>query len=227
MYVRLYWRYGGRGCLTSILPWLAALSVFLLMTILAVFFDYFPGDLWVSHRLQEIDARWFREALDWGENLADYPLVLIVWGSAILALWRLWLRPEAFLLASALLIRPVDFILKRVVDRPRPAADLVFVNDPPGDPSFPSGHVVGAVMVYGLLFYFAGVFLQDRRLRIAAQAACAYVIAFNAMERIYTGNHWFSDVYGGVLMAGLYLPILIWAHRHIFRRTLIRREFVG
>ena len=84
----------------------------------------------------------------------------------------------------------------------------------PGDFAFPSGHVAGAVAFYGLLFYFATTFIRQPLLRGTIQVACLYFISFTAMERLYAGVHWFSDVYGGILHGLLWLLPFIWFHRH-------------
>lgn len=191
------------------------------MAAFAARFDYFAADLWVSHRLQTLDATAFDGALSWAERLSDFPLALIAWLGSVAILLLAQQRQAALLLLATVLIRPANILLKELVDRPRPSSQLVEVSRQPGDPSFPSGHTVAVVALYGFLFYLAGRLIRPLLLRMLAQAACVYVIAFTAMERIHRGHHWFSDIYGGALFAGLYLALLIriWQKpRHLGQR---------
>ncbi|HZP25447.1 MAG TPA: phosphatase PAP2 family protein [Dehalococcoidia bacterium] len=224
MDVRLYWRSSGlsrRGCLAGLVPWLLGLNLFAVMAILAHFYSYFPADLWVSHRIQDMGGVWYRDSLNAAERMSDTPLILVVWlvffGGFIWA--RLW--GEAFLWLAAIAARPAEALMKIIVDRPRPSPELVAVHGAPADAAFPSGHVVGSFLIYGLIFYFAAVLIPNRWLRLLVQAVCLYVITFDAMERIWAGHHWFSDVYSGMLFAALYLAELIWLHRHVIRRQVL------
>ncbi|MBI1886005.1 MAG: phosphatase PAP2 family protein [Chloroflexi bacterium] len=197
--------------------WLAGLIGFAVMAGAAAAFSRFPADLWVSHRLQDIDSAAFARAVDWAEDLADSPLLLVPWlgGVAVLFLTAKWW--EAALLLFSGFARLVNSGLKDVVERPRPSPDLVDVLEKPGTFAFPSGHVVGAIVLFGLLFYFATALIKQPLLRLLVQAACVYLIAFTAMERIYVGAHWLSDVYGGALLGAVWLAALVWLHRQLVR----------
>jgi len=99
------------------------------------------------------------------------------------------------------------------VDRPRPSAELVSVRDVATGSSFPSGHAMTTVLLYGFLFYAAGEALPDRRLRYPVQALCVVIAVLTGLQRVEAGVHWPSDVLGGVLLGGLILALLIWSHR--------------
>jgi undecaprenyl-diphosphatase len=99
--------------------------------------------------------------------------------------------------------------LKEVIERPRPSPDLLGASDQPSSFSFPSGHAEGALVLYGLLFYFAALYVRNIWLRLPVQAACLWVILFTGMERVYSGHHWPSDVLGGFYFGALVLTALI------------------
>ncbi len=130
--------------------------------------------------------------------------------AALLVAARRW---EALLLLASVLGRLVNAGVKELVDRPRPAEDLVVVREDPSSPAFPSGHADAAIMLYGLLFYFITLFVPHPVLRLVGQAACLWVILFTGMERVFVGAHWPSDVLGGYYLGGLMLVVLIAAHR--------------
>lgn len=193
--------------------WLLLLAGFVILSGFAAAYDRFPADLWLAHRLQEIDAIAFVRAVDWGEDLADAPWVIAVWLGAAAALLVAARRWEALLLLVSILGRLVNTGVKELVDRPRPAEDLVVVREHPSNPAFPSGHADGAILLYGLLFYFITLFVPHPILRLVGQAACLWVILFTGMERVYSGAHWPSDVLSGYYLGGLMLAVLIAAHR--------------
>src|SRR3990170_8496193 len=120
--------------------WLIALLGFGVLAGFAAAHETLPADLWVSHRLQEIDAPAFDGALDLPEALADLPYVLAVWLPAVAVLWLLRHRWRALLLLSAPLGWLGNTAVKHLVDRPRPSPDLVRVTDAASGLSFPSGH---------------------------------------------------------------------------------------
>ncbi len=189
--------------------WLIALLGFGVLAGFAAAHDTLPADLWVSHRLQEIDSPAFDAALDLPEALADLPYVLAVWLPAVAVLWLLRHPWRALLL----LIAPLGWLgntaVKHLVDRPRPTPELVHITDAADGPSFPSGHAITAVLIFGLLLYFATVVVRPAWLRLPLQLACLYAIVFSGLARIYHGVHWLSDVYGAVLLGVLILCVPI------------------
>jgi len=198
--------------------WFLLLAGFVLLSGFAAAYDRFPADLWLAHRLQDIDAVAFVRALDWAEDLADTPWIAIVWAGGIAALAVTARRWEALLLLAAVFARLLNSAAKELVDRPRPSDDLVAVGDRPASPAFPSGHADAAFVLYGLLFYFITLFVPQRGLRLLGQAACLWVILFTGMERVHVGAHWPSDVIGGYYLGGLVVAAVIAAHRLLAAR---------
>ncbi|HEU5319938.1 MAG TPA: phosphatase PAP2 family protein, partial [Methylomirabilota bacterium] len=193
--------------------WLLFALSFAVLAALASANDRFPADLWLAHRLQDIDAWAFVRAVDWAEDLGDSPLILAVAAAAAALLAAASLRLEAALVLLALLASPLNAGVKELVDRPRPDAELIRVGGQHSDSSFPSGHADSVLVLYGLLFYFVTLFVRRRALRLLGQAACLWVIVFTGMERVYVGAHWPSDILGGYYLGALILTALIAAHR--------------
>jgi len=202
------------------IPWLLVALGFAIMAGFAAATDYFPADLWLAHRLQDIDSAAFSDALDWASRLAEMPLVAAVALGGALGLWLLASRLGAIWLVVALVVSLSNRGVKFLVDRPRPADHLVEVGEKASSLSFPSGHVTAAVLVYGFIFYLAGLLVPVRPLRLLVQAVCLLIIGLTAAQRVYVGAHWPSDVLGGLLFGGLVLSILIWTHRR-FRSLMV------
>jgi len=193
--------------------WWLALAGFVVLASFAAALDYFPGDRGLTEAIQKGDARAWREALDWASRLSEWPAMLIVGFAGAATLWLLAHRSEAVWLLATLALTQVNGAVKLAVDRPRPSPEFVDVREVATGLSFPSGHTVTAVLLYGFLFYAAGQALPDRRLRYPVQALCVIIAVLTGLQRVEAGVHWPSDVLGGVLFAGLILALLIWSHR--------------
>ena len=202
-------------------PWLCwslALAGFVVLASFAAAFDYFPGDRGLTEAIQRGDARAWREALDWASRLSEWPCMVIVGFVAAALLWLLVHRSEAVWLLATLALTQLNGAVKLAVDRPRPSPELVDVREVATGLSFPSGHTMTAVLLYGFLFYAAGQAFRDRRLRYPAQALCVTIAVLTGLQRVEAGVHWPSDVLGGALLAGLMLALLVWSHRRFRAR---------
>jgi membrane-associated phospholipid phosphatase len=70
---------------------------------------------------------------------------------------------------------------------------------------FPSGHVVGTTVVFGLTFLLAGRFFRDGAFVLATRAVCAFMVVSVGPARVWSGAHWPTDVLGGYLLALIFL----------------------
>jgi undecaprenyl-diphosphatase len=204
---------GGRARTAFWICWWLALLGFVVLASFAAASDYFPGDRWLSDAIQEGDASAWRDTLDWASRLAEWPGVVVVGVTGAAALWLLPHRLEAVCLLATLPLTRLNGVVKEAVDRPRPSAEFVDIREVATGPSFPSGHTMTAVLLYGFLFYAAGRAIPGRRLRYLVQALCVVVAVLTGLQRVEAGVHWPSDVLGGALLGALVLALLIWAHR--------------
>lgn len=97
--------------------------------------------------------------------------------------------------------------VKAVMRRPRPLAgvDLRVVTAPLGGSSFPSGHTITYVGVYGFLAYLAHTLLRPVAPRRAIVGALAGLVALVGPSRVHQGHHWFTDVTASYLLGFAYL----------------------
>jgi undecaprenyl-diphosphatase len=128
--------------------------------------------------------------------------VLTLGTAATLLTWRRC-RAVALALAVATVSRPlVETFLKFTVGRDRPDLDRM-VNGQ--GPSFPSGHVMAAVALWGLLPVVVSLYTRRRALWWASVAVAVTLIVGIAASRVYLGVHWFSDVTGGLVVGTFFL----------------------
>ena len=114
--------------------------------------------------------------------------------------------------------------VKLVMRRPRPVAgvDLRVVTAPLGGSSFPSGHTITYVGVYGYFAYLAHTLLRPVQWRRAIVAALVGLVALVGPSRIHQGHHWFTDVTASYLLGVAYLIGLTSLYRHV--KALRTRE---
>ena len=96
-------------------------------------------------------------------------------------------------------------IIKNIVRRDRPNV-LRLVSE--HGFSFPSGHSMISLTLYGYLFYISFTKIKNNKLRIITSTMLLFLIVNICISRIYVGVHYSSDVLGGVLL-GLFELILI------------------
>lgn len=80
--------------------------------------------------------------------------------------------------------------------------------------SFPSGHVVRAVVAYGLLAFVVRRLAPSRVVRALAVPVAIVLIVLVSFDRLYLDVHWESDVIGGILLGGIALvAATVWLDR--------------
>ncbi len=115
----------------------------------------------------------------------------------LLSPFRQAIIPLSFVLPADLL----SFLLKDIVQRPRPSPALVQVHQALTDPGFPSSHVVHYTVFFGFLAYlFLKSELLPRRLRQPFGGIALALVFLVPFSRMYLGAHWPTDVIGGYLL---------------------------
>ena len=136
-------------------------------------------------------------------------------------------RHAAFLFGTFVMFL-LFFLPNFIVARPRPSSPLihVFVLEP--IPTFPSGHVVYAVVYYGFLLYLSLTKpISQWRYRwvlIPFQLYAVLMILLIGFSRVYEGTHWLTDVLGGYLFGALFLVLLIVLYRWTLDKLTKRHD---
>lgn len=125
-------------------------------------------------------------------------------------------RVAGLVVLAAMLSRPLlEFTLKAGVDRDRPDLERLVAGN---GPSFPSGHVMAAVALWGLLPLVVALSTRRRGVWWAAMVTSMILIVGIGASRTYLGVHWFSDVVGGLIVGVFFLLGVEWLftrrHRH-------------
>jgi membrane-associated phospholipid phosphatase len=75
--------------------------------------------------------------------------------------------------------------------------------------SFPSGHAVQAVVVWGTLAALAAASTNAWPKKVGAWAAAGLVCVLVGLSRLYLGAHWLSDVGAGLTLGALWLSAVL------------------
>ena len=196
------------------------LSGALMVSIIARYTQFFPGDMGITAALQKQRHPWIRRFMvaisEIGFPKLSVPLTIGVAGIFLALRFRL----EAIFILLSTSSNLLNALVKRLIKRPRPANELVSVVRVINEPSFPSGHVMHYTNFFGLLIYLLATNWRPGRLRNILIAIFTALILCIGPSRVYLGAHWPSDVmagylYGGLWFGGLmvlYLRIKAWIH---------------
>ena len=151
-------------------------------------------------------------------NLLGQRVAVLVYGTiTVLGLRRLHHTKESLLVLAALLLALTNSIVKILVGRPRPDADLLQVRiEAPGSLGFPSGDAQFFTIFFGLLFVLAPQLTESARTARLLRVACGLLLVLVGPARVALGVHWPSDVLGGYLLGGFLLWCLLATHRRFF-----------
>jgi undecaprenyl-diphosphatase len=165
--------------------------VFLALALVVIAAGHYAKDLNESVRVAVARERhpWLKQpmrAISWSSSgVVLVPLTLI----ASAWLWRCS-RPVAIALpVIALATGIASSAAKWIVGTPRPRGTAY---------GFPSGHVFGAVVFFGMAVYLLWALGVHRRWRIAAVVVSVVAVSAVAMSRLYVNAHWLTDVLGSV-----------------------------
>jgi undecaprenyl-diphosphatase len=210
-----------RSSLLYLLVFLGAV-VTLIMTVYASTGGLFPGDISISQSIQAVDAEGTGTIVTFMNSAFDAPTLIAITATLALVLGVLGYYPQMILMAATILGQAANALLKLAVDRPRPEGGLVRVTEQANGLSFPSGHTMGTVVFFGIIFYLSFQLIENRHLRLLVQALAIAKIGAIGFSRVYTGAHWPSDVLGGFLWGAWFVVLLVVCHRRYYPRLAAR-----
>jgi undecaprenyl-diphosphatase len=192
---------------------LGASAVFVTLAVIARTVAYFPIDLTITHAVQTYHGAAFERLMYGVSWLGFMPQVDILGALTIVLLFMAGLRWEAVVALFAACGVGIGTLVKLVVYRPRPSADLVHVFRQLPSSGFPSGHVLEFTAFCGFLVFLVHTLLKPSWGRTTLLVFFALLLLLMGLSRIYEGQHWFSDVMGAYLLGSLWLALTIRLYR--------------
>lgn len=78
--------------------------------------------------------------------------------------------------------------------------------------TFPSGHVTGVVIFYGILSFLALNNTKNGKLRIAVPTLSVVIVSLASVSRVYVLAHWPTDILGSYLLGALGIIAIAWGY---------------
>jgi len=144
-------------------------------------------------------------ALSWIGS--PYMLTPAVTLAAGLMWWRKFKDDAVLVAAAALGGVALDEVMKLHFKRLRPDVPWAFVHE--HSFSFPSGHSVLAMVMYGVIVYKTHDKLRSKRAKAALVVGALLMVLGIGVSRVYLGAHYPSDVAGGYFVGAVWLAAVI------------------
>ena len=133
-------------------------------------------------------------------HLGDTVVIMII---VVVMLIFLNKKDRIILGSSTILTVGLNQGIKHLLRRPRPD-HLRLIKQ--GGFSYPSGHSMIAICVYGIMIYLINKRVENKKIKITLTTLLTLLIITIGISRIYVGVHYPSDVVGGFALS---LVILI------------------
>lgn len=173
---------------------------------------------WLHARATPASTQALMLITDWHDTLGV--LVMAALFATVLA-WRrswYWMLAVVSTVPGGMLL---NWLLKQQFQRQRPRFDeplLHLVSY-----SFPSGHTIGATLLYGVLSAYSVCVLRSSAARAAVLAGACLMVALVALSRLALGVHYLSDVMAAVALGCTWLAVCITAISTLRRHRAARR----
>jgi membrane-associated phospholipid phosphatase len=191
--------------------WTLGALVALLVTITALLTLMVGSGRSIANEIDEPIARWIVEAT-WIEQLS----VIDPYGRTIISIAFVSLIGlAAFRCRVIAIVYPIAFlvswgastVIRELVERPRPSIGGDFE-------SFPSGHLVQAVFIAGLVPLAIEVLFLTKRVAVLAQVLLGLAVVASALYRIHEQHHWPLDSLTGITIGLAVVLGVYWAVQH-------------
>lgn len=106
----------------------------------------------------------------------------------------------------------LNSMLKKIIQRPRPADALIHV----GGYSFPSGHAMSVVILYSLILILFMQEIKNTKLRYLFLSVNILIIFMVGLSRIMLKVHYISDILGAFSIGLLWVWLLCMIFPKIF-----------
>ncbi|MGM7719342.1 phosphatase PAP2 family protein [Metabacillus sp. Hm71] len=179
-------------------------------------------DTMIGKGLYSIHDQPFFVLINWVGKLGSTAGIISVLFLAML----LFLILKKSILAPLLLFLSVllgnigNKLLKAIIGRERPS----FVLHMEDGFTFPSGHVMVGLILYGMIAYYLVKFSRHETTRQPIIIGASLLLLLIGFSRLIEGEHFFTDVIGGVITGGLmligFISIDKFVHSKLERRKI-------
>lgn len=169
---------------------------------------YFVLDLRITRSLQAFHPPWFDRLMRL-VSYFGYPPQANVFGALLVLFF--YVRGAAWEAATTLFAAlggiGLFYATAFMIRRPRPSPKLIKVSTRIDLPGFPSGHVIIFTSVLGFLIYVTARSSLPAPARNLVIAALSGFLVLLGPARVYSGEHWASDVAAGYALGLVWLTV--------------------
>lgn len=127
-------------------------------------------------------------------------------------------KKDRYILGTTVLVTVLlNQLVKYTIQRPRPNHMKLIKQ---GGYSFPSGHSMISIAIYGFLIYFVNKNIKNNYLKYFIISILVLLILGIGCSRIYVGVHYPSDVLAGYILSSIILITII----SIFNQKGVRKN---
>jgi membrane-associated phospholipid phosphatase len=167
------------------------------------------AERWLAaHRSPALDA--FTHLSSSLANTTEAVVVGLVLALVAGLVWRRWAEPGMLVIAMVGQL-VIHLAVAQIVQRARPPVPYLDTAQPTS--SFPSGHTMAAVVLYGSFAVLANERWRGRAIHLLARVVAVLLPTLVAFSRMQRGMHYPTDVVGATLLAGLWLLVSVHAVR--------------
>lgn len=183
--------------------WLIASFALLIFVMIGYIIKFFPESLVqfdqtfqsaVRGSLPENLTEFFRTITIAGNVITQIMIVIV---SVVLLALKKWKSEAYFMLIIGIIAAILITVLKLIYQRGRPSLIHIVVAD---GYSFPSGHAMGSMLIFGALLIIAYQRISNKPLQMLTVGLLGLLILIIGTSRIYLGVHYPSDVLGGFIL---------------------------
>ena len=183
---------------------------FAALTYLVWIMPLLPIDLQIAQAVQSIDLPGFATLMQVISWPGFAPQSIIITLLVALTLYSFRLRWEA---ATSLLGTTfsglINQTMKVIIQRPRPPAEMVDVFSILGSYSYPSGHVMFYLSLFGFVWFLVLNLMKRSWIRSFLLGFFGGLLLLVGISRVYLGHHWATDVLGAYLLGSLILTAIL------------------
>jgi len=147
-------------------------------------------------------------------ELGGLELTTLLMAGLFVYLWRNGFGSDVLVVVAFIGAVGLEVLYKYLLYHPAPPHSISHTDGPSltdllqgagAGNSFPSGHVVRAVVAYGLLAFVVRRLATSPLIRAAAIPVAVLLVVLVSFDRLYLDVHWESDVIGGLLLGAIAL----------------------
>lgn len=186
---------------------------FITLTYFVVFGHLLALDQLLISKIKPIETDFLTIIMNLFSFIGSTKTVIFISFILLLVIYKLYKKWQEIFLFLIVLIgsTAINQLAKFLIKRERPVSEFIIETGF----SYPSGHTMGAMSLYGIITFLLWRHVRTfsgRTILILFSIVMIMIIAFS---RIYLRVHYPSGIMGSLLLSGIWLYVIIWIFQHL------------